>query len=153
MSNGRKRRFGSAGIANLIITNLVLQALLLVPAIPAAICTLASQAVNGSLGYAIYRGWVFEARSTAHLHSLPRYLALLGALWLANYALISAGSLLEIPRNLMALLVVPLLALGSYLIQKNWVFGPSTRMDQVSSIASSPRSSAAALPDPQGPYR
>ena len=52
-TSGRKRRFGAAGLLNVAITNLVLQALLASSAVSVIMATLASQALNTVLGYTI----------------------------------------------------------------------------------------------------
>ena len=52
-TTGRKRRFGLAGIGNVIATNLLLQAMLATNLFSTGLSTLASQLFNGLVGYAI----------------------------------------------------------------------------------------------------
>ena len=55
---GRKRRFLSFGALNVLLTNLLLQVLLLV--LSTGLATLLSQLVNVALGFVLYGRWVFR---------------------------------------------------------------------------------------------
>ena len=123
---GRKRRFGAAGLANVALTNVFLQILLLVPAIPAALCTLASQLFNGTLGYALYSQWVFRANRLRDSKAALRYALAQVLFWVLNLSLITRGEAAGLNRNVTALLAVPVLAGISYLLQKHWVFPNSS---------------------------
>ena len=70
---GQKRRFGAAGLLNVLITNAVLQMLLVSNLVSVAVATLISQVINASLGYAIYGKLVFKAKGLRHHRPLIRY--------------------------------------------------------------------------------
>jgi hypothetical protein len=116
---GRKRRFLGYGALNVLITNLVLQGLLLVA--PTGLATLLSQLLNVGLGFVLYGKRVFRVerlqRRSALLYGL---LALV--LWWCNWAGITALAAWGVQRNLAALLLIPVLAAVSYLAQKRFVF-------------------------------
>ena len=122
---GRKRRFGAAGIANVAVTNLVLQVLLLVPALPSWLCTLISQLINGTAGYILYGKFVFRATSLRRIKPGSRYAIGQLALWLLNWGGLILGERAGLPRSFTAILAIPILAITSYTIQKYWVFNPS----------------------------
>ena len=119
---GQKRRFGAAGIVNVLLTNLVLQALLARNVVTVAAATLISQAINTCLGYAIYGKMVFRAQGLRHHRPLLRYLLLMTAMWLLNAAGIEAGEALGVNNNLAAAALIPCLAVVSFGAQKYWVF-------------------------------
>lgn len=116
---GRKRRFLSFGALNVLLTNLLLQVLLVV--VPTGIATLLSQLVNVCLGFVFYGRWVFRVERLRKRAAL-RYLGLALVLWWANWLGISRLAELGCSRNLAALLLVPLLAGVSYTAQKLVVF-------------------------------
>ncbi|MFM8258709.1 MAG: GtrA family protein [Vulcanococcus sp.] len=107
------------GIINVLITNLVLQLALLL--MPTLLATLLSQSVNVLLGFVLYGRFVFRVQRL-HQRSAWRYLLLALVVWCSNWLGISLISGVGYSRNLAALLMVPLLALLSYLAQKWLVF-------------------------------
>ncbi len=119
---GRKRRFVGYGALNVLLTNLVLQGLLLV--LNTGLATLLSQLLNVGLGFVLYGKRVFRVERLQKRAAF-RYLLLALLLWWANWAGIAAlvGSGLQ--RNLAALLLVPFLAALSYTVQKLLVFRDS----------------------------
>ena len=119
---GQKRRFGAAGLLNVLITNAVLQILLASNLVAVAMATLISQMINTCLGYAIYGKLVFRAKGLRHHRPLLRYLLLMTAMWLLNAAGIEAGESFGIQRNLAAAALIPCLAVVSFGAQKYWVF-------------------------------
>ena len=119
---GQKRRFGAAGIINVVLTNLVLQALLASNVISVTASTLISQLINTCLGYAIYGKIVFRAQGLRHHQPLLRYLLLMTAMWILNTVGIELGEAAGIHKNFAAAGLVPFLAVLSYFCQKNWVF-------------------------------
>ncbi len=121
-SSGQKRRFGAAGILNVLLTNVVLQCLLATSVVTVTIATLISQVINACLGYAIYGKLVFRAKGLRHHQPLLRYLILMTALWLLNAGGIEAGKSLGMNRNLAAAALIPCLAIVSFTIQKNVIF-------------------------------
>ena len=119
---GQKRRFGAAGIINVLITNLVLQALLASSIVSVTVATLISQLINTCLGYTIYGKIVFKAEVLRHRRPLLSYLLLMTGMWILNAAGIAVGEALEINKNLAAAGLIPFLAVLSYAAQKYWVF-------------------------------
>jgi len=124
---GRKRRFLGYGALNVLVTNLVLQGLLLV--VGTGLATLLSQSVNVALGFVLYGKKVFRV-DRLQKRSAARYLLMALMLWWANWAGISALSGWGLSRNLAALLLIPVLAAASYTLQKLVVFRqpPTTAM-------------------------
>ena len=119
---GQKRRFGVAGIINVLITNAALQSLLASNLASIAVATLISQSINTILGYAIYGKLVFRAKALRGKEPVIRYGLLMVAMWLLNAAGIELGTVLSISKNFTAILMVPCLAVLSYFAQKHWVF-------------------------------
>ncbi len=120
--SGQKRRFGLAGITNVILTNAVLQALLASNVVNIAVAAFASQAVNTILGYTIYGKLVFRAQRLRQKKPVIRYTLLMTAMWILNTGGIELGATANISKNIAALAMVPILAVLSYIAQKNWVF-------------------------------
>ena len=125
--SGRKRRFLGYGALNVLVTNLVLQLLLLVAG--TGLATLLSQVVNVSLGFVLYGKRVFRVERLQK-RSAASYLLMAVLLWWGNWAGISALSGWGVSRNLAALLLIPVLAAASYTLQKLVVFRqlPTTAM-------------------------
>jgi hypothetical protein len=121
-STGRKRRFLAYGVVNLLLTNLLLQGLLLI--VSTGLATLCSQLLNLGLGFVLYGKRVFRV-TRLRKRSAFSYVLLALLLWWANWTGISALAAQGLQRNLAALLLVPLLAVISYTIQKLLVFRPS----------------------------
>jgi hypothetical protein len=120
--SGRKRRFLGYGALNVLLTNLVLQGLLLV--LNTGLATLLSQLLNVGLGFVLYGKRVFRVERLQKRAAF-RYLLLALLLWWANWAGIAALVSSGLQRNLAALLLVPLLAGLSYSVQKLVVFRDS----------------------------
>ena len=116
-SPGRKRRFLGYGALNVLLTNLVLQLLLLV--LHTGLATLLSQLLNVGLGFVLYGKKVFRVERLQKRAAL-RYGLLAVLLWWANWAGISGLAGWGLQRNLAALAMIPLLAAVSYSAQK-WV--------------------------------
>lgn len=125
-SSGHKRRFGAAGIINILATNLLLQLLLASHSSTIAMATLISQVFNGLFGYIMYGKWVFRCNAITKWRLPLAYAALMSFLWCINTAgiqsLSSAGP--GISRNLAALAMVAPLAILSYAVQKYLIFRP-----------------------------
>ena len=119
---GQKRRFGVAGIINVILTNAALQALLASNLANVAVATLISQSINTILGYIIYGKLVFGAKGLRQRDPVIRYGLLMIAMWLLNTIGIELGSVLSLSKNAAAIVMIPFLAVLSYLGQKHWVF-------------------------------
>jgi len=121
-SKGQKRRFGIAGIINVLITNAALQVLLASNLTSIAIATLISQSINTIFGYAIYGKLVFRAKGMKQKESVIRYGLIMIAMWQLNAAGIELGTALSLSKNAAAISMIPLLAVLSYTCQKHWVF-------------------------------
>jgi putative flippase GtrA len=116
-TSGRKRRFLGYGALNVLITNLLLQLLLLV--LHTGLATLLSQLLNVGLGFVLYGKKVFRVERLQKRAAL-RYGLLAVLLWWANWAGITGLAGWGLQRNLAALAMIPLLAAVSYSAQK-WV--------------------------------
>jgi putative flippase GtrA len=123
-------RFLLVGGLNFLLTNLTLQLLLLLPALPTIAAAAASQLVNALLGFFLYGSQVFAEQSGyASSQSVTpqralRFGALSCLLLLANTVGINLAAQSGFTRNLGAVAMIPLLTLASYWGQKNWVFTP-----------------------------
>jgi hypothetical protein len=116
---GKKRKFLILGFLNFLITNAVLQISLLI--LPILISTLLSQIINVILGCYLYGKKVFKVgRITPKI--FKKYLILACFIWLLNYLSISFLLTLNIPKNIGAVYILPMLVLLSYLIQNRFVF-------------------------------
>ena len=118
-TSGRKRRFLGYGALNVVLTNLVLQLLLLV--LHTGLATLLSQLLNVGLGFVLYGKKVFRVERLQKRAAL-RYGLLALLLWWANWAGITGLAGWGLQRNLAALALVPVLAALSYVLQKAVVF-------------------------------
>jgi hypothetical protein len=116
-TSGRKRRFLGYGALNVLLTNLLLQLLLLV--LHTGLATLLSQLLNVGLGFVLYGKKVFRVERLQKRAAL-RYGLLAVLLWWANWAGITGLAGWGLQRNLAALALVPVLAAVSYSAQK-WV--------------------------------
>jgi hypothetical protein len=116
-TSGRKRRFLGYGALNVLLTNLLLQLLLLV--LHTGLATLLSQLLNVGLGFVLYGKKVFRVERLQKRAAL-RYGLLAVLLWWANWAGITGLAGWGLQRNLAALALIPLLAAVSYSAQK-WV--------------------------------
>ena len=117
--SGRKRRFLGYGALNVLATNVVLQGLLLV--MGTGLATFLSQLLNVGLGFVLYGKRVFRVERLQKRSALSYALMAL-CLWWCNWAGISVLACWGLSRNLAALLLIPVLAVLSYTIQKLVVF-------------------------------
>ena len=118
-NNHKKRLFFVFGIFNFLITNLVLQLLLLL--FPIFISTILSQLVNTSLGLYFYGKKVFKYKKLTPF-IIKKYLLLAIVLWMSNSFLIKLLNDYGINKNISAILIVPLIAYSSYYFQNKFVF-------------------------------
>ena len=107
------------GLLNLFITNLTIQFLLLFK--KAIFATFIGQMINFSLGFYFYSSKVFEIR-VFRLINLSKYTLLNLILWFLNWKTIELFHSYGFSKNIVALILIPFLALISYLAQKNIVF-------------------------------
>lgn len=111
-----------AGAANVLLTNLVLQLLLASSLVNLATATFISQLVNTCFGYVIYGKLVFAQQSLGRQKPIAKYLFLMAGMWALNTAGIGMGAALGASKNLAAVVMIPILAILSFITQKNWVF-------------------------------
>ena len=116
---GEKKLFLIFGIFNFLITNIVLQALLLL--IPTLFATVFSQIVNLLIGYFLYGKKVFKFNKL-NKFVFKKYFVLASILWILNFGLIQSFYYIGINKNLTAICIIPLLVTISYLSQRNFVF-------------------------------
>ena len=119
---GFKRRFFVAGVANIFLTNLLLQLLLFSGLISIGGCTLISQIFNGMIGYIIYGKFVFASQALLTFSKSVRYFVLMTSLWLLNWTGIYALQSFNIGKNTGGLLMIIPLAAYSFTLQRRWVF-------------------------------
>ena len=117
--NSRKSLFIFYGILNALITNLLLQISLLF--CPIILATLFSQIFNLNFGFYLYGKKVFEVKSLRKRYYF-KYLIISLFLWIVNWICISYLNSYNISRNLSALIVIPFLALISFMYQKYFIF-------------------------------
>ncbi len=118
-STGQKRRFLFYGFINFLVTNVILQLLLLI--IPVSISTFISQLVNMSIGLFLYGKKVFRKGKIDQVTAL-KYLILASLLWILNWTAINFLFDIGYSRNLSALIILPALVALSYFCQKLLVF-------------------------------
>ena len=119
---GFKRRFLVAGLANIFLTNLLLQLLLFSGSISLGGCTFISQLFNGIFGYMIYGKFVFASQAMRTFSKPVRYLALMTSFWLLNWTGIYVLQGLNVSKNIGGLLMIIPLAAYSYSLQRRWIF-------------------------------
>ena len=118
-NGGEKRLFLSIGLFNFLITNFILQVLLLL--IPTILATVISQLVNLILGYYLYGKKVFKFMRLSK-YIFFKYLILAFILWIFNFGLIQYFFYYGFNKNITAIFIIPLLVIISYLSQKYFVF-------------------------------
>ena len=119
-TRGRKRRFLFYGAVNFLICNSLLQSLLWL-GFAVGLSTLVSQSVNIVLGFYFYGKKVFAVNSLSS-RSAVMYLAWAVLMWLANWSGINVFSGFGLSRNVSAILMIPMLAASSYIVQKLVIF-------------------------------
>ena len=117
--SNRKIIFFILGLINVLLSNIILQILLLFNSI--LFSTFFSQLFNFLFGFYFYGKNVFSVRVLNRYHFL-KYLFLNIVLWNSNWLIINHFSSLGYSKNLIALLIIPLLALISYSIQRYIIF-------------------------------
>ena len=120
--NKEKRKFLIAGVFNVLVTNFFLQIFLLTNFFNVTISTLISQLINMALGYSIYGKLIFKVKNIKSFNFVRKYIYLMIIVWLINTIGIYFGGFFNISNNYSALIMMPVLALMSYLAQKFWVF-------------------------------
>ena len=121
-TKGQKRIFLTAGFVNVLITNLFLQLFLTIEIFSTSFSTFLSQIINTIIGYILYSKGIFKLKRIIVPHLLFKFTALMISLWFLNFMGIIYLTTLSIQKNIAALLLIPLLASLSFLIQRFWVF-------------------------------
>ena len=114
-----KYKFIFFGSINIFLSNIILQTLLL--HISTVKATFISQMFNYLFGYYFYGKRVFKVRELRKGIFL-KYMILVIFLWNINWFLIEYFHSFGISKNIVSLVIVPFLALISYLTQKYFVF-------------------------------
>lgn len=127
-ATGQKRRFVAFGLLNLVLTNLLLQAMLALGLLT-GLATFLSQFFNVLFGYYIYGSFVFRVQKPHSLFgpSALRYGLLALFLWWGNWAGIQLLVHFGWSREIAALALIIPLAAVSYGFQKWMVFVDSPR--------------------------
>lgn len=107
------------GALNTFLTNILLQITLFF--FPIIISTLISQIFNLNFGYYLYGKKVFKVKYLRKKQYL-KYLSSNFVIWNINWILISTLNSYNISKNLAALIVIPFLALISFMYQKYFIF-------------------------------
>ena len=107
------------GVINVLLTNILLQFLLLL--ISTIYAALISQIFNFVFGLYFYGKKVFKVLSLTNRHLL-KYFLLNIFVWNLNWILIEEISTFGISKNLVSLIIILPLACFSYVIQKYFVF-------------------------------
>ena len=121
-TKGQKRLFLFCGLINIVITNLFLQFLLSKSFISTSISTFLSQVINTILGYSIYSKVVFKNKNLFSRKIIIRYLFLMIGLWLTNFYCIKILEIIGFIRNVSALILIPFLAIISFIMQRFFIF-------------------------------
>ena len=123
-STGRKRRFGAAGLINVMATNILLQSILASHHTSIAIAATISQVFNGILGYGIYSQWVFKSNKVLTWRHQTSYSMLMACNWIINTIGIQMlnSDAIGLSRNWAAAAMIAPLAILSYGVQKSVIF-------------------------------
>ncbi len=118
-----KIRFLFYGSVNSLLSNIVLQVFLLIVKI--SVATFICQVFNLVLGYFLYGSKVFGI-SNFSKNKFGLYCILALTSWQLNWLIISTLTYkLDLSSNISAIIVLPFIALWSYLIQKLFIFRKS----------------------------
>ena len=118
-SRGLKRKFIFYGIINLLLTNILLQTMLLF--LDSIISTFVSQVFNSIFGFIVYGKKVFGVSFFKQL-AIFKYLALSFFAWNLNWIGIKLIGELNINENISAIIMLPFLAGFSFYFQKYIVY-------------------------------
>ena len=116
----KKFRFLFYGFINTVLSNIILQILLLISSV--SLATFLSQLSNLLIGFYLYGFKVFNIKKFSN-YKLYKYCLLALISWKLNFILIIfLTEKINISKNLSAILILPILATWSYLIQKIFIF-------------------------------
>ena len=120
LNKSEKFRFLIYGTINTLTTNIILQFFLLISSVP--IATFISQGSNLLIGFFLYGKRVFKIQVLSK-NKLLLYFFLAIVSWQINTLLILfLSSKIDLSNNLSAILILPILAVWSYLMQKIFIF-------------------------------
>ena len=119
LRKNKKLLFIFYGILNTFFTNILLQVSLFF--FPIILSTLMSQIFNLNFGYYLYGKKVFQVKYFTKKQYL-KYLISNFIIWNINWIFISSLISYNISKNLAAFLVIPFLALISFIYQKYFIF-------------------------------
>ena len=117
--SNQKKLFLVVGFLNVLFGNILLQILLLKLSI--GLSTLISQAFSSIIGYITYGKFVFKENNFS-LKSLFYFIILSKILWIINWAGINIYTKLGVSKFFSAILMIPKLALVSYIYQMRVVY-------------------------------
>ena len=113
-------KFLLLGFLNFLITNIVLQIMLIFYAIPLA--TFVSQVVNLIIGYVLYGKFVFGVKRSNYSFFI-KYLFLAFLSWQLNsLSIIILFNKFFISKKISALIMIPIVTIFSFSVQKYYVF-------------------------------
>ena len=115
----KKNLFIIYGLLNVIITNIILQILLLFS--PSIFATLVSQIFNLSFGFYFYGKNVFKIK-LLNFEQFMKYLILNIFLWNFNWIMIDFISSYGLSKNIASITIICPLAFFSYISQKSIIF-------------------------------
>ena len=115
----KKQLFIFYGLINTIFTNLLLQILLIF--LSTVFSTFISQIFNLNFGYYLYTKKVFKVKIIKR-NQFINYSIMNFLIWNINWFFIDIINKIGFSKNLAALLIIPLLALVSYLCQNYIIF-------------------------------
>lgn len=119
-NKSEKFRFLIYGAINTLTTNIILQFFLLISSVP--IATFISQGSNLLIGFFLYGKRVFKIKVLSK-NKLLIYLLLAIVSWQINtFLILFLSSKIDLSKNLSAILILPMLAVWSYLMQKIFIF-------------------------------
>ena len=120
LNKSEKFRFLIYGTINTLTTNIILQFFLLISSVP--IATFISQGSNLLIGFFLYGKRVFKIKVLSK-NKLLIYLLLAIVSWQINtFLILFLSSKIDLSKNLSAILILPMLAVWSYLMQKIFIF-------------------------------
>lgn len=119
LKKNKKFLFIFYGIINAFFTNIILQITLFL--FPIILSTFISQIFNLNFGYYLYGKKVFQVKYLRKKQYL-KYLISNFIIWNINWILIISLNSYNISKNIAALIVIPFLALISFMYQKYFIF-------------------------------
>ncbi len=121
LRNKTKSKFLFFGILNFLITQIILGLTLLF--FPIYFATFISQTTNVGIGYFIYSRFVFDFKKKYSSENFILYSSYAIFIWLVNwFTIYFINFYFNINKNLIAILILPILVVFSYLVQKHIIF-------------------------------